>query len=76
MVKILSPIQIEVGRAVRRVRLEANITQRQLSRKLKLCSRTHLVNIENGINGASLEVLHEIVTALGLRLSDLFSGIS
>ena len=59
-----------IGEGIRRKRLEASISQAQLSRKIGL-SRVSIVNIESGRQHAPLNVLWDIALVLRFELKDL-----
>lgn len=65
------PLEARIGAAIKRRRLEANLTLSDLSTGAGLSSAM-LSRIENGMATASLDALERIAGAVGVNLSDLF----
>ncbi|MFN3624709.1 MAG: helix-turn-helix domain-containing protein [Hyphomicrobium sp.] len=65
------PLEARIGAAIKRRRLEANLTLSELSTGAGLSSAM-LSRIENGMATASLDALERISAAVGVNLSDLF----
>lgn len=65
------PLEGRIGAAIKRRRLEANLTLADLSTGAGLSSAM-LSRIENGMATASLDALERISVAVGVNLSDLF----
>jgi len=65
------PLEGRIGAAIKRRRLEANLTLADLSAGAGLSSAM-LSRIENGMATASLDALERISIAVGVNLSDLF----
>ena len=65
------PLEARIGAAIKRRRLEANLTLSDLSSGAGLSSAM-LSRIENGMATASLDALERISVAVGVNLSDLF----
>lgn len=65
------PLEARIGAAIKRRRLEANLTLSELSTGAGLSSAM-LSRIENGMATASLDALERISVAVGVNLSDLF----
>jgi len=65
------PLESRIGAAIKRRRLEANLTLSDLSAGAGLSSAM-LSRIENGMASASLDALERIAAAVGVNLSDLF----
>lgn len=65
------PLEARIGAAIKRRRLEANLTLSDLSSGAGLSSAM-LSRIENGMATASLDALERISIAVGVNLSDLF----
>jgi transcriptional regulator with XRE-family HTH domain len=65
------PLEVRIGAAIKRRRLEANLTLSDLSAGAGLSSAM-LSRIENGMATASLDALERIAAAVGVNLSDLF----
>ncbi len=66
-------ISAEVGRRIRQVRKEKNLTMRQLSNRIGL-STSLISQIERGESSPSIPTLYKISVALKLPLSRLFDG--
>lgn len=62
----------KIGLRIRYARNRAGITQEQLADILNV-SRIQVVFLENGMRGASLEVLVNIANALNVPISDLLA---
>lgn len=60
-----------LGRVIRRLRKERKVTQEVFS-GFAVITRSHLAMIERGQKKATLDTLLKIVSALDMRLSDLF----
>jgi transcriptional regulator with XRE-family HTH domain len=65
------PLESRIGGAIKRRRLEANLTLADLSAGAGLSSAM-LSRIENGMAMASLDALERISSAVGVSLSELF----
>jgi transcriptional regulator with XRE-family HTH domain len=65
------PLEGRIGAAIKRRRVEANLTLADLSAGAGLSSAM-LSRIENGMATASLDALERISIAVGVNLSDLF----
>lgn len=65
------PLEARIGAAIKRRRLEANLTLSDLSAGAGLSSAM-LSRIENGMATASLDALERVAAAVGVNLSDLF----
>ncbi len=63
-----------VGRTIRRLRKEKNLSQDVLSGFAGI-ARTHLTMIENGDKQANFETLWKIANALDMRPSELVASI-
>ena len=63
-----------IGRIIRRLRIERGMSQEVLS-GLAALSRSHLSEIENGMDRANVETLWRISDALGIRMSELFRRV-
>ncbi len=66
----LSSLYSAVGARVRELRLANGITQEQLSERSGV-SRRYIVQIERSGLNLTLELLHQLAKALGLKLQDL-----
>jgi DNA-binding NtrC family response regulator len=60
-----------IGRNIRRIRKERELTLKQLSRRTSL-SVSLLSQIERAESSASVSSLYKVATALGVRLTELF----
>jgi transcriptional regulator with XRE-family HTH domain len=67
-------VQGAVARKIKRLRIERNLSQRQLSHMADV-SGPHFGLIEAGVGNVSLLVLVKISQALGVSISDLFEGV-
>src|SRR5271166_4090251 len=68
-------VQGAVARKIKRLRMERNLTQRQLSHIADV-SGPHFGLIEAGVGNVTLLVLVKIAKALGVSVSDLFEGVA
>ncbi|MEO8858641.1 MAG: XRE family transcriptional regulator [Burkholderiaceae bacterium] len=68
-------LERHIGQAVRRLRLQQNLTIAEISRKAQISSGM-LSKIENGQTAASIESLASLADALGTTLSSIFAGYS
>ena len=64
----------QVGRNVRRIRRELDISQEELAFRAEL-HRTYISGVERGIRNPTIIVLGRIADALGVAPSDLLSAI-
>jgi len=64
--------QPEVGRAIRTLRIQRGLTQRQLAAKADV-EVTWLSRLERGHANPSLDTLRRLAQALGVRLSKLIA---
>jgi transcriptional regulator with XRE-family HTH domain len=64
-----------IGLKIRDLRHQKDITQEGLAYMAEV-DRTYMNGIENGRRNISVVVLHKLVTALGLSLSDFFNDES
>jgi len=67
----LRKIQNELGRRVRDLRLDKNLTQEELAFEVKI-SRDHLSNIENGKHPINLKNLYKLATFFGVDIKYFF----
>jgi DNA-binding XRE family transcriptional regulator len=58
------------GDNLKRERSRAKLTQEQLA-ELSDIDRSHISDIERGLNAPTIIVAHKLATGLGIRLSDL-----
>lgn len=66
-------IRTVLGNNIKRLRLEKNISQKELAAKLN-CSVKHLSSIENGHSASSLDFIEETAHILKVSYSVLFSS--
>jgi len=62
------------GQAVRKRRMALNLSQEVLAERADL-HRTYVADIERGVRNVSLKNIHKLARALGVSLSDLFTGL-
>lgn len=67
------PILIALGQAIRRTRLEKEVSQEQLALLAEI-DRSHLGRIERGDNNVAVLTLARIAKVLGISLEDLMKG--
>lgn len=63
----------EVGKNIRKIRKEKNLTQDDLAQRLH-CTRQTISNYENGKSEPSIELLLEIAGVFGVEVNDLIYG--
>ena len=63
-------IKIAVGRAIRQVREDRQISQDELGVRANL-DRTYISSVENGKRNISLENLHLLARSLGVSLTEI-----
>jgi len=63
-----------IGRRIQKARLENNLTQEQLSEKLKI-STNYLSKIETGREKPNLEMINRISANINISLSLLITGV-
>ena len=67
----LKKIQNELGRRIRNLRLERNLTQDEVAYAVKI-SRDHLSNIELGKYPINLKNLYKLAVFFEITIRDLF----
>lgn len=65
----------EIGRNLKRIREEKNITQRKLSEYMN-CSEVHISNLEREMANPSMKMLINIANSLNVPLGEIMSGKS
>jgi transcriptional regulator with XRE-family HTH domain len=70
--RIKPDIKRRFGLAVKKRRLELNISQEELAARAQL-HRTYIGDIERGARNLSLENIERVANGLGLEVSTLFS---
>lgn len=63
----------EVGKNIKKIRKEKNLTQEDLAERLH-CTRQTISNYENGKSEPSIELLLEIAGVFGVEINDLIYG--
>jgi transcriptional regulator with XRE-family HTH domain len=63
-----------LGLKIRRLRLKAGLTQEQLAEAAGL-HWTYISGIERGVRNASITSLHQVASALRLRVRDLVKDL-
>lgn len=69
-----SDILIRFGQAVRKRRMEMNLSQEALAERADL-HRTYVADIERGVRNLSLKNIEKLAQALDLSISSLCSGV-
>ena len=64
---------VKVGALIRKLRLEKNMTQKQLAERLNLSSKT-VSKWENGLGCPDVSLLGMLSEALNVNLIDMLSG--
>ncbi|MBQ8458697.1 helix-turn-helix transcriptional regulator [bacterium] len=67
----LKKIQNELGRRLRNLRLDKNLTQEELAFEVKI-SRDHLSNIENGKHPINLKNLYKLANYFDVDIKYFF----
>lgn len=67
------PILIALGQAIRRTRLEKEVSQEQLALLAEI-DRSHLGRIERGDNNVAVLTLARIAKVLGITLAELMES--
>ena len=65
-------IKKQFGLAIKRRRLELNISQEELADRAQL-HRTYIGDVERGSRNLSLENIQKVASGLGLKVSSLFA---
>ena len=66
-----SNILIRFGQAVRKCRMELDLSQEGLAERAEL-HRTYIADIERGVRNVSLKNIEKLARALGVSVADLF----
>lgn len=64
-------IKKRFGSKVKKLRLEAGLSQEQLAYKAEI-DRTYINDIEKGERNVSIEIAEKLAIALNIKLKDLF----
>jgi transcriptional regulator with XRE-family HTH domain len=67
-------ILIRFGQAVRKRRLDLELSQESLAERAEL-HRTYVADIERGVRNLSLRNIEKLAKALELSLADLFASL-
>lgn len=67
-------MQQKLGKRVRELRQEANLTQEKLS-ELTGLDRTYISGIERGVRNPSLRNIEKIAKSLEVKVSNITSGL-
>jgi transcriptional regulator with XRE-family HTH domain len=67
-------IKSKVGKRIKQIREENNISQKDLSYAADL-DRSYVASVENGQRNISIVNLEKIAIALKISLSELFQGV-
>jgi len=67
-------IKKKFGEQVKKLRLEKGLSQEALAHLAEL-DRTYIPGIERGERNVSLEVIHKISNALGIKVSEILKDI-
>lgn len=65
---------MDVGKAIKRMRVQSGLTQEQLAARANV-SPSSLHYIETGVNSPSIRTLGKIAGALGVSAAELLAGI-
>ena len=66
-------IQERIGKRIRELRNDANLSQEALALKAHL-DRTYINSVENGKRNISINTAYKIMHALGITIQDFFSS--
>lgn len=64
------PILIALGQAIRRARLDAELSQEELAHRAEI-DRSHVGRIERGDNNVAVMTLAKIAAVLGVSITEL-----
>ena len=68
----MTPLRQRLGKAIRRLRMQAGYSQEGLADRAKL-HRTTMSEIERGVSNISVDIAERVAKALGIPLSRLFA---
>ncbi len=74
MKRATTSILIRFGRAVRKRRLELDLSQEDLAERADL-HRTYVADIERGVRNLSLRNIDKLAQALEISIADLFASL-
>ena len=66
-----APLATRIGKAVRRLRQERQLTQDSLALKTRT-ARSYVSRLENGLVGPTISTLERVASALDIDVTDLF----
>ena len=66
----MASIKIKIGNNIRKYRKKLGISQEELATKAKV-DLTSVSEIESGLRNTSIEMLHKLANALGVKVRDL-----
>jgi transcriptional regulator with XRE-family HTH domain len=66
------PLRQRLGKAIKRLRAKAGLSQEGLADRAKL-HRTTMSEIERGVSNVSVDIAERVARALGVSLSQLFA---
>lgn len=67
-------ILVRFGQAVRKRRMELDLSQEGLAERADL-HRTYIADIERGVRNLSLKNIEKLAQALGMSIADLFANL-
>jgi transcriptional regulator with XRE-family HTH domain len=70
----MAPLKVRFGRAVRRLREEADYSQESFADAIGV-HRTYMGTLERGRGNPSLDVIARIARGLGINLAKLFEAV-
>jgi transcriptional regulator with XRE-family HTH domain len=68
-----SAIQVRLGRAVKRIRVERGLTQEQVS-AISGLHPTYISDIERGVRNPSFEAITRLADGIGVTVADIGRG--
>lgn len=74
MKRAKASILIRFGQAVRKRRMELDLSQEDLAERADL-HRTYVADIERGARNISLRNIHKLAQALEMSIADLFASL-
>jgi transcriptional regulator with XRE-family HTH domain len=73
MQRVKDSILIRFGQAVRKRRMELDLSQEDLAERADL-HRTYVADVERGVRNISLRNIHKLAQALEMSIADLFAS--
>ena len=67
-------IKLKIGLRIKELRTKKRLTQEELAWEADV-NRTYMNHVEKGRKNISVQSLEKIIRALGVSISDFFSGI-